>query len=70
MFRTVKNIFVWNTYCMVFMLRFIMDTDENTDISSIDLESGAETYLINGGMKSEEIGALKEKLLSGTFPRF
>ena len=44
------------------IVTFITGADESSDISSIDLESGAEAYLISGGMTSEEISALKERL--------
>ncbi|MCR5237969.1 MAG: tyrosine-protein phosphatase [Lachnospiraceae bacterium] len=44
------------------MLTFMTGADANSDISSVDLESGAEAYLTGGGMTSEEISALKEKL--------
>ncbi|MCR4738644.1 MAG: tyrosine-protein phosphatase [Lachnospiraceae bacterium] len=47
---------------LVPMLRFIAGAEENADITAIDLVSGAEAYLLDGGMTREEIEALKEKL--------
>ncbi|MCR5409420.1 MAG: tyrosine-protein phosphatase [Lachnospiraceae bacterium] len=47
---------------LVPMLRYMTGSDEKTDISSVDLESGARSYLLEGGMTDEEIEALKDKL--------
>ncbi len=44
------------------MLRYIAGVDENEDPETVDLEAGAEKYLLSGGMTKEEISALKDKL--------
>lgn len=44
------------------MFKYIARVDENEDLETADLETGAEEYLLSGGMTKEEVSALKDKL--------
>ena len=41
-------------------LTYICDADEDTDLSTIDLRTGAENYLKKGGLSEDEIKAVEE----------